>query len=76
MFHNVFMGDFHQINLICDCKHVRGHCPKTLSIIRLYCGARVEILDILIRVDSHQNVGNVGVDLVFSISEVKQMRIH
>ena len=63
---------FYQTYLICNCKHVWGHCPNTLPIIRLYCRARVEILDILVRVYSYQDVGHVGVDLVFCISEMKQ----
>ena len=62
---------FQQIYLICDCEYMWGHCSKALAVIRLYCRARVEILDILVRVNSDQDVCHVGVDLIFSVSEIK-----
>ena len=56
-------------NLVCYCKHMGCHCAQTFPSIRSDCGAGVEILDLLVWVDSNQDISNISVDLVFCISK-------
>ena len=66
---NYIVHRSHRIaNLVSYCKHMGSHCAQTFSSISFDGGAGVEILDLLVWVDSNQNISHVCVDLVLGIS--------